>query len=90
MRVTPSAATCFVKNIAASRPVTSLCNMTSGAQLFSNKDQASAYAKYRPTYPDELYEAIYGYAGPPEKGVALDVAAGAIQSLNASAAESGP
>jgi hypothetical protein len=55
--------------------------MTSGAQLFSNKDQASAYAKYRPTYPDELYEAIYEFAGPPEKGVALDVAAGAFFGL---------
>ena len=51
--------------------------MNSGVQLFSDKDQASAYAKYRPTYPDELYTAIYDYAGPPQMGVALDVATGA-------------
>ena len=52
--------------------------MTSGAELFADKDQASAYAQFRPSYPDELFSAIYEYAGPPQAGIALDVATGAV------------
>ena len=52
--------------------------MTSGAELFSDKDQASAYAQYRPSYPDDVFSAVYEYAGPPHTDVALDVATGAL------------
>ncbi|GMH42177.1 hypothetical protein BSKO_10096 [Bryopsis sp. KO-2023] len=41
--------------------------------------QATEYAKYRPTYPDELYDAIYAFADLPSYGVALDVATGSAQ-----------
>ncbi len=52
--------------------------MTCGGQLFDDKDQARAYASFRPSYPDELFDAVYDYAGPPHAGVALDVATGAM------------
>ena len=51
--------------------------MTCGGELFSDKDQARAYADNRPSYPDELFDAVYDYAGEPHAGVALDVATGA-------------
>ena len=49
------------------------------AHLFSNEQQADAYKKYRPTYPSELFQAIYDYAGSNLRDTALDVATGAQQ-----------
>lgn len=46
------------------------------AQLFENAQQADSYKKYRPTYPKELYECIYHYAGSSPTDKALDVATG--------------
>ncbi len=46
--------------------------------LFEGNDkQAAAYAKNRPSYPGELFDAIYQYAGGGAgTDVALDVATG--------------
>jgi hypothetical protein len=52
------------------------------AHLFSNEQQADAYKKYRPTYPSELFQAIYDYAGSNPRDTALDVATGAHQVQN--------
>ena len=51
----------------------------SKAHLFSNEQQADAYKKYRPTYPSELFQAIYDCAGSNPRDTALDVATGAQQ-----------
>lgn len=52
------------------------------AHLFSNEQQADAYKKYRPTYPPELFQAIYDYARSNPRDTALDVATGAQQVHN--------
>lgn len=43
------------------------------------EDQAKFYAQFRPSYPPELYEAVYGLAKLPRRGTALDVATGSGQ-----------
>ncbi|GMH36232.1 hypothetical protein BSKO_04100 [Bryopsis sp. KO-2023] len=47
------------------------------SKLFDS--QAQEYAKYRPTYPNELYDAVYAFADLPSYGVALDIATGSAQ-----------
>ena len=50
--------------------------MQSKANLFSHDGQAKAYGLFRPRYNDELFNAIYAYAGPPQTNRALDIATG--------------
>lgn len=47
------------------------------SHLFNNSTQADAYKKYRPRYPEELFDAIYDYAGSTAgTETALDIATG--------------
>ena len=47
------------------------------SHLFNNSTQADAYKKYRPRYPEVLFDAIYDYAGSTAgTGTALDIATG--------------
>ncbi|KDD73914.1 hypothetical protein H632_c1735p0 [Helicosporidium sp. ATCC 50920] len=55
--------------------MSSLAATTKG-HLF--EDQAAAYASYRPTYPDSMYDAIYSRMGP-GRTLALDVGCGTGQ-----------
>ena len=41
--------------------------------------QAASYAAHRPTYPPQLYDLIYGFAGLKSKETALDIATGSGQ-----------
>ena len=44
---------------------------------------AAEYVQYRPTYPAELWERIFAFAGPSARDHALDVATGVILSAPA-------
>ncbi len=48
-------------------------------KLFQGTSHADVYAKYRPTYPPELYGEIQAFMGPVERRVAVDIATGSGQ-----------
>ncbi len=48
--------------------------------LFQN--QAASYAAHRPTYPAQLYDLIYSFAGLKSRQTALDIATGSGQAAN--------
>lgn len=50
------------------------------SKLFDS--QASQYAKYRPTYPKELYHLVFSLADLNEYGTAVDLATGSGQAAS--------